>query len=269
MSENDFAELYWARLKTDFDPYSDVDASPVRYATAIINLADFLLEKFDAYEAKHFAIISEIENLNLPKEFKITPGDYISKSHAEIKKLQYQAKVLRDELQTADDLEKLAALETKPRPTFALVAEILVEKVQLVLTKTPQDIQLYETHSAFLKDASKFVYQPLYSFSNYGTPRYYTSLLELWRYVREGNLLARRGENSTVSNLVLRQLIYFRTKLDKLYEETNGFNSDIDERDFATAPLIANFRASINEIASTLENSDERRWLNNWANTLK
>lgn len=261
MSEVIFSEIYLTRLKEDFDPQSDVDASPVRYATAVVNMTEYLLEKFDAYEEQYSARLAQIAKLNLPNEFKMAPGQYISNSREEIKKIQRQAATLLSELRAADDLDKLAALESKPRPSFTLVAEIIVEKVQLTVTQTPRDLALYEQHAEFLQLASKFVYQPLYSFGSYPTPRYYSSMLELWRYVREGHFPAK-------SAYILERLADFRNELDALYKTHSGFNNDSDERDGVTLPLIEEFRKNIGRIATALENPQERHWLRNWAGTL-
>lgn len=264
----EFAEIYLARLKEEFDPFGDVDTSPVRYAATVVNVTEFLLEKLDTYEEEHSAALAEIKKLNLPAEFKVLPGVYISKSRAEMKKIHRQAAALLSDLQTADDLEKLAALESKPRPSFTLLAEVLVEKVNLIVIHTPQDIETYERHANFLKLASKFVYQPLYSLSDYSTPRYYTPLLELWRYVAGGHLLERRVVNSTLSEYLLERFTDFRNELDALYRRNNGFNHNSEERDFATAPVIDEFRKNVGRIAMSLKSAEEQRWLENWADSL-
>lgn len=267
--EVEFSEVYLARLKEEFDPFGDVDSSPVRYAAAVVNLTEFLLEKLSDYEEEHSAALAEIKKLNLPAEFKVLPGVYISKSHAEIKKIHQQASLLLNDLQAADDLDKLAALERKPRPSFALLAEVLVEKVNLILTKTPRDIETCERHTNFLKLASKFVYQPLYSASDYNTPRYYSSLLELWRYVVSGHLLEKRVANSTMSEYMLERFTDFRNELNELYRKNNGFNHDSELREFMTAPVVEEFKKNVGRIATSLKSAEERRWLENWANNLK
>lgn len=267
--EAEFAEIYLARIKEEFDPFGDVDASLIRYAAAVMNLTEYLLEKFEEYEVEHSAALSEIKKLNLPAEFKVLPGVYISKSCAEIKKIHQQAASLLNELRTADDLDKLAALEGKSRPSFALLAEVLVEKVILLVTRTPRDIETYERHVNFLKLASKFVYQPLYSANDYNTPRYYSSLLELWRYVAGGHLLEKRVVNSTLSEYVLERFTDFRNELDELYRKNNGFNHDSELREFITAPVIEEFKKNVGRIAPSLKSAEERRWLENWANNLK
>lgn len=264
----EFAELYLAQLKEEFDPFGDVDNSPVRYAATVVSIAEFLLEKIGDYEEEHSAALAEIKKLNLPAEFKVFPGAYISKSRAEIKKIHRQAAAFLSDLQTADDLEKLAALESKPRPSFALLAEVLVEKVHLILTNTPQDIETYKRHENFLKLASKFIYQPLYSLNDYSTPRYYTQLLELWRYVAGGHLLEKRVVNSTLSEYLLERFTDFRNELDELYRKNNGFNHNSEDRDFIVEPVIDEFRKNIGRIATSLKSSEERRWLENWAGSL-
>lgn len=249
------SKLDWQALKTAFD--SGADSSPIRYAASVQKLTQCLLEKLDEYEANKAAVIAEMVKLSPPKEF--LPD--ILRVRAEVEAVLKEAEALRDDLLAADDLAELAALETKPRPSFSLVTEALVEKLRQILL----NVEFYEAQPEFVKKACAALDQ---QFENpafyYADPIHWDAstklLLLLIDYVKEGHLCG----DSTAANGVLDQLFEYRKALCEIYgkSSTNPKPEEFSAR-------IDHLKTKVQEIISAFADSTERKWLENRMRLLK
>ena len=250
-----------AALNEKFAPQNN---SALSYATAVINLAEYLLERIDEYELKEGAVIAEINALRLTDEFSFSMPNLISNARAKIKKIRQQAVSLRKRLLSAEDFAKLDELENAPRPSFELLADVLIETARSVSAP----VEFYEQYAEFVENVAAFYHQSLYAnrqYAGYDTPRYDSSLADFFNYAMSGRLLKKLDSSSTAAEYVLREFTDFRNKLNELYKKP----LESDRRERAVPPLLEEFRLNIGGIASAMKSSEERQWLLDWAENLK
>ncbi len=251
----------WAALYEKFAPQN---GSALSYAAAVIELTGYLRDKLDEYELQEGAVIAEINALRLTDEFNFSLPNLLSKARAKIKKIRQQAIALRDGLQAEEDFARLAELENQPRPSFELLADLLIETARSVSAP----VKFYEHYAEFVENAAASYHQTLYvnrQYSGYDTPRYDNSLANFFNYVRCGHLRKKLDSTSTAADYVLREFTDFRNKLNDLYRKP----LEADRREHAVPPLMEEFRLNIGGIASALKSSEERQWLIDWAENLK
>ena len=97
-------DLDWRALRLKFD--AEADASPVRYASAVLALTEFLLAKVEVPELR-----------------------------AELEGFRAEAVELRNKTLAAKSLAELLEIKSAPRLPFELVVETLVEKIRATLLK--------------------------------------------------------------------------------------------------------------------------------------
>ena len=255
------AKINWAELNEKFAP---INNSAFSYAAAVVELTNYLSNWLDEYELEKSDVIFEINGLRLTNEFNFVLPNLILQAHTKIKKIRQQAISLRDELQAAEDFARLAELENQPRPSFELLTDLLRETIQSVLAP----LEFYEKHTEFVENIAAFYHQNLYAnrqYSGYDTPRYDSSLASFFRYVKSGHLFTKFGKNSTAADYVLNELTNFRNKLNELHKKPLESN----RRESLSPTLINEFRSNIGGISSALKSSEERQWLEDWAENLK
>ena len=251
----------WAALYEKFAPRNN---SALSYATAVVNLAEYLLERIDEYELKEGAVIAEINALRLTEEFNFSLPNVISNARAKIKKIRQQALTLREGLLSMEDFAKIAELENTPRPTFELLADLLIETARSVSAP----VEFYGQYAEFVENIAAAYHQTLYvnrQYSGYDTPRYDSSLAVFFNYVMSGRLLKKLDSSSTAADYILRELTDFRNKLNELHRKP----LESSRRESVAPILIEEFRSNIGGIASALKSADERQWLIDWAENLK
>lgn len=254
-------KIDWAALYEKFAPQNK---SALSYAAAVIELTGYLRDQLDEYELREGAVIAEINALRLTDDFNFSLPNLLLKARAKIKKIRQQAVALRERLQAEEDFAKLAELENQPRPSFELLADLLIETVRSVSAP----VEFYEQYAEFVENAAAFYHQSLYAnrqYSGYDTPRYDNSLANFFNYVQCGHLRKKLDSNATAADYVLREFTDFRNKLNGLYRKP----LESERRERAVPPLMEEFRLNIGGIASALKSSEERQWLIDWAENLK
>ena len=233
-------KLDWIALKTKFDV--GADSSPIRYAVSLKNLTEYLIQKFDEYVDEKSAVLDELKKISAPPE--LFPD--AKKIRADLKHFHADALTLNKNLTAIDKLENVR-FETLP--PFALVTELLTEKIRQLLLK----VELFEVMPDFVrgacaalnsdgKDGSDFnsVLQLVFVSDDNSAQvspkeKINTLISELIDYVAEGHLREKSGD-LTVAEKMLDKICVYKENLAKssmsdedLKSHTLGFVKDMQE----------------------------------------
>ena len=268
----DFSKMDWRALKKYFDPNDDVDNSPFCYADAVEKLTNHLLKMLAEYEVETAEAIAEIKKLNLPQEFNFSAEEVIQSTRAQIENTRQQAVSLRENLLSTYNLNELAKLENKSRPSFALLTEVIVRRLNLQLNQMEEKISremdfynFYWQHKDFVKKFANVLHMRPHRID------YLTALVQLLDYVTKGHLFDELGGNSTAADYVLDQLIDLRNEAEKCAAKITSSWGWGEERQYCAMLLVplGQFQGNIRKILTKIKNSKDRRWLEDWANSLK
>ncbi|MBQ7629206.1 MAG: hypothetical protein IJS81_03190 [Selenomonadaceae bacterium] len=232
------SKLDWAELNKKFD--IGADSSPIRYAVSIKNLTEHLIGKLAEYVAEKSAVLDELQKLSPPKE--ISPD--FEKVRADLENFYINALNLYKKFIAAENLEMLK-IEFN-YPSFALVTEILTEKIRQEILK----VELFEIMPDFVRDVCAELNRPNKISELQYKSKIVLMILELFNYTLEGHLRKKSGD-LTIAQKVLEKICVYSENLRK---SENLSDADLKLRK-------TGFKKNMQEIIDILYDEEERRWI--------
>lgn len=134
--------------------------------------------------------------------------------------------------------------------------------------KIPREMNFYKfygQHKDFVKKFAQVLHTRPHRID------YLTALVQLLDYVTKNHLFDEVGGNSTTADYVLDQLIDLRNEARNCQSKITSSWGWGEERQYCamlSAP-VGQFQDNIRKILPQIKNPEERRWLEDWANSLK
>ena len=231
------SKLDCSELKKNFDVGANV--SPIRYAASLKNLTAYLIQKLDEYVYEKSAVIEDLQKISVSTEF-YPDFENIRES---LENFHADALTLNKNLTAIDKLENVRC---ETLPPFALVTELLTEKIRREISK----VDLFEVMPDFVRDLcealKKVCVEPdVISNVNRMHLKIKEKILDLAEYTVK-NHLRKEVYGSTIAARIL----------DKIctYNESLTENSDIKS-------LTAGFVKNMQEVWDILDNEEEFLWV--------